>query len=147
MATIARAHCSGRDSIPSSHPCKASCEGLLIAQAYSPELKTPANAAFLRLFRQDHGDRSPPQLTAQAFTALQVVGQALQRLDQRQPLKGRNLVEVRRALMDEILAGTYQTPLGEVRFSPEGEVLQKQVVLARVRMAPDGRSGRFAIPD
>lgn len=127
--------------------CKASCEGLLIAQAYSPELKTPANAAFLQLFRLEHGDRPPPQLTAQAFTALQVVGDALQRLDQRQPIKGSNLVEVRRALMDELLDGTYQTPLGEIRFSPEGEVLQKQFVVAQVKMAADGLRGRFAIPD
>ena len=45
----------------------------------------------------------------------------------------------------EILAGTYQTPLGEIRFTPEGEVIQSQFFVAQVRMDPGGRSGRFAL--
>jgi branched-chain amino acid transport system substrate-binding protein len=52
---------------------------------------------------------------------------------------------VRRDLMDEILAGTYQTPLGEIRFTPDGEVVQKDFFVAKVSMNPDGRSGRFAL--
>jgi branched-chain amino acid transport system substrate-binding protein len=51
----------------------------------------------------------------------------------------------RTALMDEILGGTYQTPLGEIRFTPEGEVVQKDFFVAQVRMNPGGRSGRFAL--
>jgi branched-chain amino acid transport system substrate-binding protein len=46
--------------------------------------------------------------------------------------------------MDEILAGTYQTPLGEIRFSPEGEVVQTNFFVAQVRMNPSG-GGRFAL--
>ena len=136
---------------PNIYPiCQQYCNGLLIAQAYSPELPTPANRAFVKAFaanqaRSGKGPVIPPQLTAQAYAALQVVGEALQRLDRRTPLKGLTVAAARTALMDEILAGTYQTPLGEIRFTPEGEVVQKDFFVAQVRMNPGGRSGRFAL--
>nr|WP_286195463.1 ABC transporter substrate-binding protein [Synechococcus sp. CCAP 1479/9] len=131
---------------PNIYPiCQKYCDGLLIAQAYSPELDTPANTAFLKAFQAAKGGAIPPQLTAQAYTALQVIGDALVRLDKRQPLKGATLGNARKALMEEILAGTYATPLGEIRFTPEGEVIQSQFFVAQVRMDPGGRSGRFAL--
>jgi hypothetical protein len=40
---------------------------------------------------------------------------------------------------------TFQTPLGEIRFTPEGEVIQNQFYVAQVRMNTDGRSGRFQL--
>jgi len=130
---------------PNIYPiCQRHCDGVLIAQAYSPELATPANQAFLRAFRARAGS-VPPQLTAQAYTALQVVGEALRRLDRRQPLAGLSRIEARRALNAEILAGRYDTPLGEIRFTAEGEVIQKDFFVAQVRMDPGGRSGRFAL--
>ena len=125
--------------------CQKYCDGLLIAQAYSPELDTPANAAFLKAFQAAKGGGIPPQLTAQAYTALQVIGEALVRLDKRQPLAGATLAAARKQLMQEILAGTYATPLGEIRFTPEGEVIQNQFFVAQVRMDPGGRTGRFAL--
>ena len=136
---------------PNIYPiCQNYCDGLVIAQAYSPELNTPANQAFVKAFlanqnRSGKGPFIPPQITAQAYTALQVVAEALQRLDRRKPLKTLSVAETRKALMDEILGGTYQTPLGEIRFTPEGEVIQKNFFVAQVRMNPDGRSGRFAL--
>ena len=137
---------------PNIYPiCQKYCDGLLIAQAYSPELATPANRAFVQAFSKAQaaagakGPLIPPQLTAQAYTALQVVAEALQRLDKRKPLKGLSVAAARAALMDEILGGTYQTPLGEIRFTPEGEVVQKDFFVAQVRMNPGGRSGRFAL--
>ena len=131
---------------PNIYPiCQKYCDGILIAQAYSPELKSPANRAFLRRFQASQGGAIPPQLTAQAWTALQVLAEALQRLDRRQPLQQSNLAEARQALMAEILSGTYQTPLGEIRFTPEGEVIQKDFFVAQVRMDPSGKSGRFAL--
>ncbi len=131
---------------PNIYPiCQKYCDGLLIAQAYSPELDTPANAAFLKAFKAAKGGAIPPQLTAQAYTALQVIGEALVRLDKRQPLAGAPLAATRKLLMQEILAGTYATPLGEIRFTPEGEVIQSQFFVAQVRMDPGGRSGRFAL--
>ena len=55
------------------------------------------------------------------------------------------LPELRQRLLKTLLAGTYQTPLGELRFSPEGDVLQRDFSVARVSMAADGRSGRFVL--
>ena len=133
---------------PNIYPiCQRYCDGILIAQAYSPELATPANRAFLEAFQAKQGGASaiPPQLTAQAFTALQVVGEALKRLDAKTPLTTLTVAEARTALMTEILKGQYQTPLGTISFTPEGEVIQKQFFVAQVRMNPDGKAGRFAL--
>jgi len=131
---------------PNIYPiCQKYCDGILIAQAYSPELSTPANNVFLKRFKASGESAAPPQLTAQAYTALQVISEALRRLDKHSPLRSTPLAEARKGLMKELLAGTYQTPLGEIRFTPEGEVIQKQFYVAQVRMNPDGRSGRFAL--
>jgi len=131
---------------PNIYPiCQKYCDGILIAQAYRPELPSPANAAFLRRFQASQGGALPPQLTAQAWTALQVLAEALQRLDRRQPLQRSTVAQARQALMAELLSGTYQTPLGEIRFTPAGEVIQKDFFVAQVRMDPSGKSGRFAL--
>jgi len=133
---------------PNIYPiCQRYCDGILIAQAYSPELATPANRAFLKAFQANQGGASatPPQLTVQAFTALQVVGEALKRLDAKTPLTTLTVAQARTALMAEILKGQYQTPLGTISFTPEGEVIQKQFFVAQVKMNPDGRAGRFAL--
>jgi branched-chain amino acid transport system substrate-binding protein len=90
---------------PNIYPiCQKYCDGLLIAQAYSPELNTPANRAFVSAFaanqvRSGRGPTIPPQLTAQAYTALQVVGEALQRLNAERPLNTLTVAQARRALM------------------------------------------------
>lgn len=131
---------------PNIYPiCQGYCDGILIAQAYSPELDTPVNRDFVALYQQAKGGAIPPQLTAQAFTAYQVVAEALQRLNQRQPLAQLSLGEARKALMAELLGGQYDTPLGEISFSPDGEVVQQRFHVAQVRMQPDGRSGRFLL--
>ncbi len=131
---------------PNIYPlCRRACDGLLIAQAYSPELDTASNRAFVERYRAARGGTLPPQLTAQAFAAYQVVAEALGRLQARGPLGGRPLAEVRRELNNEILAGRYDTPLGPIRFTPEGEVIQDRFYVAQVKMAPDGRTGRFAL--
>ncbi|MFM8605693.1 MAG: hypothetical protein ACKOBY_09260, partial [Cyanobium sp.] len=53
--------------------------------------------------------------------------------------------ELRSRLNAAMLKGTFQTPLGEIRFTPEGEVIQKSFYVAQVRMQADGRSGRFQL--
>jgi branched-chain amino acid transport system substrate-binding protein len=131
---------------PNIYPiCQRWCDGILIAQAYSPELNTPINRSFRRLFRQSYGDQPPPQITAQAFTAYQVLAEALQRLEHKGGLSGVTLGQARARLMDELLAGRYETPLGTIRFTPDGEVVQSRFYVAEVRMAPGGRDGRFAL--
>jgi branched-chain amino acid transport system substrate-binding protein len=131
---------------PNIYPiCQQWCDGMLIAQAYSPELDTPTNKAFLQLFAERQGGGLPPQLTAQAFTAYQVLFEASQRLQARGALEGLTLAEARLALMKELLAGRYDTPLGPIRFRPDGEVIQQRFYVAQVKMDGTGRQGRFAL--
>jgi branched-chain amino acid transport system substrate-binding protein len=131
---------------PNIYPiCQRWCDGILIAQAYSPELNTPINNAFKALYRQANGDQPPPQIAAQAFTAYQVLFEAIQRLQAQGGLNGVTLAEARAHLMTELLNGTYNTPLGPIGFTAEGEVVQDHFYVAEVRMQPNGRDGRFAL--
>jgi branched-chain amino acid transport system substrate-binding protein len=134
--------------------CQRYCDGLLIAQAYSPEAKTAVNLRFVQLYQKRHGDTAPPQFTAQAYAAMQVIHEALTRLDRQESLRSQSrnqalatmpLPELRRALNTILLQGTYDTPLGEIRFTPEGEVIQKDFYVARVKMDAKGKTGRFAL--
>lgn len=135
---------------PNIYPiCQRFCDGLLIAQAYSPEAATPSNKAFLARYGKARGGSVPPQFTAQAFTAYQVLAESLARLQSQQPA-GRSLAalppaELRRQLNTTLLQGTYQTPLGELRFTPEGEVIQQKFYVAQVRMDASGTQGRFQL--
>ena len=131
---------------PNIYPiCQRWCDGILIAQAYSPELDTPINRRFRQLYRQAYGDRPPPQIAAQAFAAYQVLFEAVQRLQHKGGLTGVSLGRARANLMKELLSGRYDTPLGPIGFSADGEVLQDRFYVAEVRMAPSGRDGRFAL--
>ena len=131
---------------PNIYPiCQRWCDGILIAQAYSPELATPINRTFLKLYRRTNAHQTPSQITAQAWTAYQVLHEAVQRLQQRGGLSGLRLGQARSALMDELLAGHYDTPLGPIHFQSDGELVQGRFYVAEVRMGPDGRSGRFTL--
>jgi len=129
--------------------CQRFCDGLLIAQAYSPESTTPINRAFVAAYTKARGGAVPPQFSAQAFTAYQVIAETLSSLQVSLPagatLAALPRAELRRRLNTALLQGRFQTPLGEIRFTPEGEVIQKQFYVAQVRMNPDGRSGRFQL--
>ena len=131
---------------PNIYPiCQRFCDGILIAQAYSPELETKENQAFVARHKAQQAGRVPPQLTAQAYTAYQVIAEAAQRLNKRQPLEGMSLRQARLLLNKEILSGTYNTPLGNISFSQDGEVKQENFYVAQVKMNPDGQTGRFAL--
>jgi branched-chain amino acid transport system substrate-binding protein len=122
--------------------CGIGCEGALIAQAYSPDTANEINRAFADAYLQDQG-RPPPQLAAQAFTGVQVFVEALRALDSTQGLAELDLSDLRRELNTQVLAGTYTTPLGNISFTPEGEINQEQFYVARIDMNDDGRTGRF----
>lgn len=126
--------------------CKAQCDGILFAQAYNPELRSRINDAFRSVY-QEKQRRDPSQLSAQAFTGVQVFAEALSALDRKAPIAGMELATLRIELNKQILAGTYDTPLGEISFtpSPGGEVSQRQFYVAQVKMDPDGASGRFVV--
>ncbi len=131
---------------PNIYPiCQRWCGGVLIAQAYSPELSTPVNLAFRRLFAEANQGRTPGQIAAQAWTAYQVVFEAIQRVQMRGGFEGLTLGEARQQLMKELLSGRYDTPLGPIRFRPDGEVVQGRFYVAEVRMDASGRNGRFTL--
>lgn len=122
--------------------CQALCDGILIAQAYSPAHPGATNAQFRAAYQAQYKEE-PPQFSAQAFAGVQVFVEALRALDQKQDLSQLSLSELRTQLNQEILAGTYDTPLGQIRFDPEGEVIQQDFYVAQVKMSPQGNQGKF----
>jgi len=122
--------------------CKAQCDGILIAQAYSPTADIPVNKDFREAYKAQK-QAEPPQLTAQMFAGVQVFVEALSALDKSKKLSSLDLPTLRTELNKQILAGTYTTPLGEISFTPEGEINQKQFYVAQIKMNPDGASGVF----
>ncbi len=123
--------------------CKAQCDGLLIAQAYSPAAPGDINAAFRAAFQAQAPNQEPPQFTAQSFTGVQVVVDALTALDKKTPISGMALSDLRVALEAQILAGTYDTPLGQISFQPDGELNQSAFYVAQIKMNADGTTGSF----
>ncbi|MBW4560480.1 MAG: ABC transporter substrate-binding protein [Mojavia pulchra JT2-VF2] len=122
--------------------CKAFCDGVLIAQAYSPEHPGEINATFRKAYA-DQYKKEPPQFTAQAFAAVQVYVEALQALDKKNKVSQLALPQLRTELNKQLLTGKYNTPLGEIGFTPEGEVVQKDFYVAQIKMDKDGSQGKF----
>ncbi len=122
--------------------CKALCDGVLIAQAYSPEHPGEINAAFRKAYIDEY-KKEPPQFSAQAFAAVQVYVEALQALDKKSKVNKLQLPELRTQLNKQILSGIYNTPLGEIGFTPIGEVVQKDFYVAQIKMEKDGSQGKF----
>jgi branched-chain amino acid transport system substrate-binding protein len=122
--------------------CKALCEGVLVAQAYSPSYANEVNKAFREAYIQQY-KQDPPQFSAQAFAAVQVFVESLQAIDRQTKLSQKSLPDLRVALNKELLNRKYDSPLGEISFTPEGEIVQKDFYVAQVKMSPDGNSGKF----
>lgn len=123
--------------------CKKHCTGVLIAQAYSPELPNEINAAFRDAYKAEK-KKEPPQFTGQAFTAVQVFVEALKAVDSKTKLSSLSIEQLRKDLNAAILAGKYTTPIGEISFTPEGEIIQKQFYVAKIEMDASGENGKFA---
>lgn len=122
--------------------CQQRCEDIIIAQAYNPGLDNPINQAFREAYKAQK-NAEPPQFAAQAFAGVQVFVEALTTLDRQTPLKDLSLEELRTQLNRQILAGSYETPLGKIAFDPDGEIRQEQFFVARIKMETDGKTGRF----
>jgi branched-chain amino acid transport system substrate-binding protein len=123
--------------------CGRFCDGILIAQAYSPTVDNAINKAFLAAYAKQTGNPQPPQFTAQAFAGVQVFAEALRRLDKAKGLDTLDLKALRSELNDTVLSGTYETPLGTIGFDPEGEIKQEKFYVAQIKMDAGGRAGRF----
>ncbi|MBD1844510.1 ABC transporter substrate-binding protein [Cyanobacteria bacterium FACHB-63] len=117
--------------------CQALCDGILIAQAYSPEHPGAVNKAFRSAY-QAQFKKEPPQFSAQAFAAVQVFVEALKKVDTKKSLN-----DIRRDLNQTLLKGNYDTPLGQISFSPDGEIFQQAFYVAQIKMSGDGKTGRF----
>ncbi|MEG5061144.1 ABC transporter substrate-binding protein [Microcoleus sp. A2-C5] len=122
--------------------CKALCDGVLIAQAYSPEYQNEVNKAFRDAYRAQF-KKEPPQFSAQAFTGVQVFVESLKAINAQSKVKEKPLAQLRTKLNQQLLIGNYDTPLGEISFTPEGEINQKEFYVARIKMDADGNNGRF----
>ena len=123
--------------------CKALCDGVLIAQAYSPDHPGEINKTFRETYLSQFKSE-PPQFSAQAFTAVQVYVEALQALDKKTKVSSLALPKLRDELNKQILTGKYNTPVGEISFTPIGEVIQKDFYVAQIQMSKDGSTGKFA---
>jgi branched-chain amino acid transport system substrate-binding protein len=124
--------------------CGRFCDGILIAQAYSPAVDNPINKRFVEAYNQQTGSQ-PPQFTAQTFTGVQVFVDALRRLDKTRRLETMDLKTLRSELNDAVLSGSYETPLGQIGFDPEGEIKQRKFYVAQIKMDAGAKGGRFVL--
>ncbi|MBU1039967.1 MAG: ABC transporter substrate-binding protein [Proteobacteria bacterium] len=127
--------------------CGAVCDGVLVAQAYSPHAQSAINQEFIRKFSEAYG--SPPaQFAAQAFTAVQVMVEALRKAEQTtgKKITALDLAEARKALNTALTSGlAFHTPLGEISITSGGEVDQKRFYVSRITISPDGKTGDFVL--
>ncbi|MDJ0735171.1 MAG: ABC transporter substrate-binding protein [Nostocaceae cyanobacterium] len=122
--------------------CKAVCDGVMIAQAYSPEQPGEVNTAFRQAYVNQY-KTEPPQFSAQAFAGVQVYVEALKAIDEKSKISETYLSKLRTELNQQRLIGKYNTPLGEISFTPEGEIVQKEFYVAQIKMSKDGQNGKF----
>ena len=122
--------------------CKAQCDGILVAQAYSPGLKSDMNDAFKKVYT-DQFHKDPPQFAAQTFTGIQVFVDALKSLDSKSKIANMSIDDLRVALNKEVHAGKYTTPLGDISFDQDHDLVQKDFYVAQIKMNPDGVTGKF----
>ncbi|WP_310484402.1 ABC transporter substrate-binding protein [Chamaesiphon sp. VAR_48_metabat_403] len=125
--------------------CKKLCDGILIAQAYNPSQPNAMNKGFRDAYLAQY-KKEPPQFSAQAFTGVQVFVEALTTMSKANPtmkVNAQPIADLRVGLNKQLLAGKYSTPLGEISFTPTGEIVQKDFYVAQVKMDADGTNGKF----
>ncbi len=124
---------NGLNVVQTFSVCKQQCEGLIVAQAYSPEIPNDGvNVEFSKLFQAEN-KRIPGQIAAQAFTGVLVFTEALRVMEKEGKLNN-SLEQIRIDLNKAVLAGKYSTPLGDISFTPEGEINQKTFYVAQISM-------------
>ena len=128
--------------------CGALCNDVLVAQAYSPGAveKNPVNKDFAAAFEAAY-KKGPAQFSAQAYAAVQVVVEALAKIEKEtgKKIADFELADLRAALNKSLRTGTYLTPMGEISMAPSGEVQQKDFYVSKIVMNPDGKTGSFVL--
>jgi len=126
--------------------CGKTCEGILVAQAYSPEVQNPFNKAFVDEYRSTYR-KDPPQFSAQAFTAVQLFVEGLRKVETatKKKITQLDLATVRLELNKVLRKGSYITPLGEISLDADGDINQKTFYVSRIKMDASGKVGSFVI--
>ncbi len=123
--------------------CQAQCDGIFVAQAYSADTDNAVNKAFRDAYNAEQ-KKTPSQFAGQAFTAVQVIAEALKAIDSKSKLSGMTVEQIRTELNNMLKSGMkFSTPLGEISFDKEGEIMQTQFYAAQVKMDADGKNGKF----
>ena len=122
--------------------CKASCDGVLIAQAYNPSYDGTVNQAFLKAYKAEF-QGEPPQFSAQAFTGVQLFVESLQAIAEKEAIADLSIKDLRTKLKDQIRSGSFETPLGDISITEDGEIEQQNFYVARIKMEADGKTGSF----
>ncbi|MBW4593746.1 MAG: ABC transporter substrate-binding protein [Brasilonema angustatum HA4187-MV1] len=124
--------------------CQQACDGVIIAQAYSPQQPGEVNkdfrAAYVKQFNEE-----PPQFSGQAFAAVQVYVEALKALDKKSKISTMPLNQLRTELNKQLLGGKYETPLGEIAFTAVGDVIQKEFYVSKIQVDPNTKKTNFTI--
>lgn len=132
---------------PNMYPvCGKECTGVIVAQAYSPKADNVENNAFVPVFREMF-KKDPAQFSAQAYTSVKVVVDALNKVEQGAGKKVSEMdtAELRTALNAAIVSSSYDTPLGEIVLDADGEITQKTFYVSRIVIADDGKTGTMEL--
>lgn len=132
---------------PNMYPvCGKECTGVIVAQAYSPLADNAENTAFSLAFK-DMFKKDPAQFSAQAYTSVKVVVDALARVEAATGKKAAEmeLAELRQELNKAIVSNSYDTPLGEITIDAEGEISQKTFYVSQIKIADDGKTGTMEL--
>ena len=145
--------------------CDGDCrdfENFFVPQAYSPtQEELLIQQAFLTAYttagfdvlqqQKPRFDPNPGQFAAQMFAAVQVLVQSLQDIDEQTPIQAENLaqegllVELRKRLKQQLLESNtlFETPLGSIQLTSEGEVVQTQFYVAQGVKNAEGNGYHF----
>lgn len=74
---------------------------------------------------------------------MQVYVEALRALDKKTKISTMPLAQLRTELNKQLLIIKYNTPLGEISFTPVGDVVQKDFYVSQIKMDKDGNNGKF----
>jgi len=124
--------------------CGKYCNDIIVAQAYSPAAESPVNKDFVKAYK-DQNKKDPPQFAAQAFAGVQVMIEALRKVEKtmKKKITQLDLAKVREELNKAIRSGSYMTPLGEISLDKEGEIHQKTFYVSQIKMDASGKTGQF----
>ena len=115
---------------------------MLVAQAYSPLLD--GNQQAVRRHVTAAQQKCPASLAPRLSPESRLSSRRSSALNEKSPL-AEMACPIYAWRSTQILAGTYDTPLGPISFkaSPDGEIIQTQLYVAQMKMDEDGKNGKL----